>query len=229
MAKIRTVRVVKTKYGTYALHFTNYLGRRRRLSVGSNYQSAERLRIRFESLLLDGKDPERETFKQVQREKVQSITIKEFYPMFMKVHGQLQSESMQRRYKYCLKNVCRSKISNTPVSLISKPMMHDYMLSRMEDDGVAPATVNREAAFVKIMLSVAVQRNYLNQSPLQGLKLLKESGKRNVCLTVQEARDLLNELTPSLADIVEFAIYTGIRKENILSLKIDQIKFHDLS
>jgi len=66
MAKIRTVRVVKTKYGTYALHFANHLGRRRRLSVGFNYQSAERLRIRYESLLLDGKDPERETIKQVQ-------------------------------------------------------------------------------------------------------------------------------------------------------------------
>jgi len=86
--------VVKTKYKTYSLHFTNHLGQRRRLSVGSNYQGAERLRIRFESLLLDGKVPDKEMLKEVQKENVQSITIKEFFPIFMKVHGRLQSESM---------------------------------------------------------------------------------------------------------------------------------------
>ena len=37
---------------------------------------------------------------------------------------------------------------------------------------------------------------------------------------------LLNELTCSLANIVEFAIYTGIRRENILSLQIEQVQFN---
>ena len=126
MAKIKTVQVVKTKYNTYALKFTNHLGRRRRLSVGPNSQNAERLRIKFEGLLLEGKDPENEMFKELQKEKVQSITIKEFFPVFMKVHGHLQSESMQKRYEYCLKSICRyPEIANTPMILITKPMMQD--------------------------------------------------------------------------------------------------------
>ncbi|HUU26352.1 MAG TPA: tyrosine-type recombinase/integrase, partial [archaeon] len=32
-----------------------------------------------------------------------------------------------------------------------------------------------------------------------------------------------------LADVVEFAIYQGFRKENILSLRIEKIRFHDLT
>ena len=37
--------------------------------------------------------------------------------------------------------------------------------------------------------------------------------KRDVYLTVQQAATLLDELPEPIADIVEFAIYTGFRKE----------------
>ncbi len=43
----------------------------------------------------------------------------------------------------------------------------------------------------------------------------------------KQASDLLNELPRPIADIVEFAIYTGFRKENILSLKIESVNFGD--
>ncbi len=39
---------------------------------------------------------------------------------------------------------------------------------------------------------------------------------------------LLDELTDSLANIVEFGVYTGFRRENILDLQIQDIVFHDL-
>ena len=60
MAKIKPVRIVKTKYCTYSLHFTNPDGRRRRLSIGKEYQYAQRLAVRFSDWLLEGKDPESE-------------------------------------------------------------------------------------------------------------------------------------------------------------------------
>ena len=47
-------------------------------------------------------------------------------------------------------------------------------------------------------------------------------------LSVEQARTLINELPATIADIVEFAIYTGFRKENILSLCIESVRFHDL-
>ena len=71
MAKIKTVRVVEIKYKTYALHFTNNLGKRRRFSVGLNKGNAEKLKIKFENFLLDGKDPEEEILKQEQKKKIQ--------------------------------------------------------------------------------------------------------------------------------------------------------------
>lgn len=48
-------------------------------------------------------------------------------------------------------------------------------------------------------------------------------------LTPDQVASLINELKEPVTSIVEFAVYTGFRKENILSLKIDQIRFYDLT
>ncbi len=40
---------------------------------------------------------------------------------------------------------------------------------------------------------------------------------------------MLDSLPESIANIVEFAIYTGFRKENILSLRIESIRFYELT
>jgi len=230
MAKIPKVGIKPTKNNSYALHYTNPDGRRRRLSVGKNYQDAERLKSKFDAWLLEGKDPELEMEKAKQKEKVRSITLREFYPVFMERHGKHQSRSMQEIYKYRFKNIVRCpELANIPICNIKKHIMLDYMNARMEQDGVSYATVNREAAMIKSMLFRAVEWDILERNPLQGFKLLKEADKRKVNITLEETGKLIAELIEPLANIVEFAIYTGFRKENILSLRIESIKFHDLT
>jgi len=79
------------------------------------------------------------------------------------------------------------------------------------------------------MLSKASEWDIIDINPLEGLKLLPEAEKREVYLTVEQAQVLLNALPNPIADIVEFAICTGFRKENILSLRIESVQFHDLT
>lgn len=63
---------------------------------------------------------------------------------------------------------------------------------------------------------------------MKGLKLFKEAEKREVNLTSQQAALLIERLPKPLNFIVEFAIYSGFRKENILDLRIESIKFYDI-
>ncbi|MFC1537604.1 tyrosine recombinase XerC [Gemmatimonadota bacterium] len=229
MARIKPVKVVITRYGTYSLHYTTPDGRRRRLSVGSDYQQAQRLSIKFTDWLLDGKDPECEMERTQHQEQARAITLREFFPVFRKRHGSRQSKGMQARYEDFFKNICRCiDIAESPIGLISKRLMLDYMQARLDQDEISPATVNREAAFVRGMLSRAVEWDIIDRNPLQGLRLFKEAGKREVNLSLEQAAKLLESLPKTMADIVEFAIYTGFRKENILGLRIEQIRFHDL-
>jgi len=230
MAKLKTtVRIVQTRYKTYALHFTNPDGRRRRLSIGPDGQIAQRHALRFTDWLLDGKDPERELEVARKQEQSQAITIREFFPEFMSRHGVQRSGSMRMSYRSSFKNVCRCHaLANSELGKVSKKLVLDYMQMRMKQDRVTPATANREAAMLKVMLSCAAEWDIICQNPIRGLKQFKEAGKREVYLTCDQASTLLEELPSTVADIVEFAIYTGFRKENILSLRIEDITFHDV-
>jgi len=229
MAKLKSVRIVPTKNNTYKLHYYNPDGRRRRLSVGPDYQLAQRQAVKFTEWLLAGKEPEHEIEKAQQLEKAKKITVREFYPLFMERHGSMQSKNMQESYKYSFKNICRCPvIADSGIELITKSLVIDYRRHRTTIEGVTNATVNREVDFLKVMLSCAVEWEILNHSPLNGLKKLPEAEKREVNLSPEQAKSLINALPSPLDSIVEFAIYSGFRKNNILGLKVESIRFFDI-
>ena len=78
-------------------------------------------------------------------------------------------------------------------------------------------------------MSRAIEWGLIAHNPLKGVKKFREQEKRRVNITPKQVRDLLEQLPEVIANISEFAVYSGFRKENILSLKIDQIRFHDLT
>ncbi|NVM04389.1 MAG: site-specific integrase, partial [Candidatus Helarchaeota archaeon] len=163
-------------------------------------------------------------------EQSKEISLQEFFDIFLERHGSYNSNNMQELYRYRFKQICRCPaLSTIPIGNITKRLMLDYMHARIKQDRASTATVNREAALVKSMLFRAVEWDIINKNPLQGLKLLPEAEKRKVDLTPKEASELINKLQEPIAGIIEFAIYTGFRKENILSMKIEQIRFHDLT
>ena len=229
MVRIKPVKIIKRGH-SYQLYYYNPRGERRRLSVGSDYQQIQRMVVKFNDWLLDGKDPEREIEKAASKEQISAIKFREFFPVFMQRHGATRSRKMQISYEGSFKNICRCpSIADAEIGSLSKSLILDYMHERMKIDGVKAETVNKDAAFLKCMLSKAVEWEILDRNPLKGLKLFKEGGKRDVYFSPQQAMSLISELPDPLANIVEFAIYTGFRKENILSLSIDSVRFHDLT
>ena len=229
MAKFIPVKIIK-RGKSYQLYYYNNRRERRRLSVGSDYQQAQSMATRFTEWLLEGKDPEHVMKKAQMRKEKNAITLRDLYSIFMERHGKLRSYKMQLSYENSYKNVFRCpSLINTEIDFLSKSLVLDYMHTRMKNDCVKAATVNREAAFIKCMLSKASEWDIIDINPLEGLKLLQEAEKRDVYLSVEQAQVLLNALTEPIADIVEFAVYTGFRKENILSLRIESVRFHDLT
>jgi len=90
----------------------------------------------------------------------------------------------------------------------------------------ADATVNREVATLKHMLSKAVEWSLLETSPFakgKGL-IYRENNLRLKFLTETEIDALLKACARHLKPIVEAAIHTGMRKGEILSLKWEQIR-----
>ena len=108
---------------------------------------------------------------------------------------------------------------------IEPVMVEKYKAQRLQD-GVEPASVNREVACLKHMCNKAVEWGYIKSSPVTGVKLLKEPPGRIRYLETEEIDRLLQAINGLkrgcgryLRPIVVLALNTGLRKNEILQLK----------
>jgi integrase len=88
------------------------------------------------------------------------------------------------------------------------------------------ASVNREMACLHHLFAKAVEWDMMEQNPFERghCLLLKENNKRLRYLTEEEIRNLLGSCKERIAEIIECALNTGMRRGEILSLKWSQIR-----
>jgi len=214
--------------GKWTLDYFNPEGRRRRFQADSE-DEARRLAVKFSDWLLEGKDPEAEIKRARQEAQAKALTLREFFPVFMARHGSRQSNNAQILYQGFFKNFCRCpQLIDRGLSEINKSIAVDYAELRMKKDGIKPATANREISLLRNILSRAVEWEILQHNPLANYRMLREADKREVLITPEQIAELVSCFEPVIADVVRFAVYTGLRRENILSLTIQQVTIYDL-
>lgn len=96
----------------------------------------------------------------------------------------------------------------------------DYRLEQEKPEGqgegtYSPATVNRELAALKRMLTLAHERNMIQRVP--AISTLKEDNARKGFFSEKDLQAVLEELHPELRPLVETAYITGWRKSELLS------------
>jgi integrase len=86
-------------------------------------------------------------------------------------------------------------------------------------DGVKPATINRELATMKKAFNLAIREwEWCRDNPVGRVSMEKENNKRDRWLTYEEEIELLEVSPPWVREIVLFALHTGMRMGEILSL-----------
>ncbi len=83
---------------------------------------------------------------------------------------------------------------------------------------VAPATVNRELAFLKTLYSDAVSNGKAETNPVKRVKLFKENNARVRWLTEKEEEKLFEQLPGRYDLLVRFAFNTGLRQSEQFGL-----------
>lgn len=86
------------------------------------------------------------------------------------------------------------------------------------ENGIAPATCNREVEFLRSLLNRAVRDGHLQLNPLSKLKDLPENNKRVRWLRFEEEERLQEQLSDEDFEIVAFAMDMGLRRSKIFSL-----------
>jgi integrase len=115
-------------------------------------------------------------------------------------------------------------LGNKLLTEINMDLLWPFIHKRKDEDGVANATINRALEIVRRILHLARDEwNWIQRFPR--IRMLKEPKRRIRFLTREEADRLLEVLPAHLHPVVQFALATGCRMGEILSLEWDRVDF----
>ena len=90
---------------------------------------------------------------------------------------------------------------------------------------VSPATVNRELACLKTLFNKAVGWDKIEINPLRSVTKFRENNARERILSAAEAQRLIENAAASVRPVLIVALHTGMRRNEILSLKWKDVDF----
>jgi integrase len=106
-------------------------------------------------------------------------------------------------------------------SAITPDSIRQYQLARRAK-GAEAATINRETSALSRMFNLAIRRGQLERMPVFPNRLV-ENPPRDGFFEHQEYLNVRAQLPPSFQDVLDFAYYSGWRRNEILGLTWDAI------
>ena len=107
------------------------------------------------------------------------------------------------------------------VDAITADAVRQYQLHRRQE-GAESATINRETSALSRMFHIAIRRGLLRRMPLFPNRL-EENPPRQGFFEHDEYLKVRAELPPAYQDVLDFAYYSGWRRNEILELEWDEV------
>jgi len=155
------------------------------------------------------------------------ILFENFADEYIELHSKQNKRSWKRDLT-SLKNL-RAFFGGKFLSEITPDLIEKYKAKRKAE--VKPASVNRELALLKHMYTKAIDWNKATENPVKKVKLLREDNKKERILSKEEIKRLIEAAEQSDSYVKQFIIIglnTGMRKDEILSLKWENIDFRNM-
>lgn len=150
-------------------------------------------------------------------------TFKDMMDKFMEEHAPKVSYSMQKSYSSYQKHLM-SFFKSGLIAITPKEISKYKVLRKGE--GAMPATTNRELAMLSKAFNLAVNEwEWLKDNPVSRVPKEKENNKRDRWLTQDDECRLIKHCPAWLSDIVVFALNTGLRQDELLSLQWSRVSF----
>ncbi|MCP5007613.1 MAG: tyrosine-type recombinase/integrase [Planctomycetes bacterium] len=132
------------------------------------------------------------------------------------------SENMQRSYGYYLKNL-RAYFGNPKLDTIAPKLIAGYKVHR-RNKGASSSTINRELYMLSKAFNLAVKEwEWLRENPVSKVSKESENNERGRWLSDKEETALLRKCPDWLCDIIAFALQTGLRQDELLSLEWSRV------
>jgi len=195
------------KNGNWHIDYRLPNGKRRREKIGTSKKLAETVIAKRKVEIAEGK------FLDVRKNK--KIRFEAFAEEYLNLHAKPNKKSWKADY-YNLKGLERF-FKGKYLYTISEKDIEKFKSERSKE--VAPATVNRELATLKTLLSKAVAWSKVHENVAKPVKFLREPTGRLNFLESEDIVKLLSNCNKRLRPVVVLALNTGMRRGEILPLK----------
>jgi integrase len=210
---------------TYWIEFYDETGKRRRERIGSSKEAAEHrlrevLRARTEG-------------RHIEKDGAVTIRLKELADWYEKLPEVIAKRSFTRDKK-SIKKLLEGLRGDTKIKDITPGKVDAYRQHRLQTTStrypgqtIKPATVNREIACLKSMLSKAVRHGLIRENPLLRYRMLEEHNVRMVVLDEASFERLLDACPQHLRPVVAVGFYLGLRKSEVVNLTWNEVDLKD--
>lgn len=155
------------------------------------------------------------------------LTLNEVADAFIREHGPGLRPSTLRRYGVSI-DWLDQRLGDKLLLAIGSAELKDFETWRRSMGATAP-TVRRDLAALSSIFSFAIENEWADANPVgpflrqRRKRGLRESPPRTRYLTRAEEARLLEGAMPYVRDAILFAIYSGLRQEELFSLTWDQV------
>ncbi len=193
------------------------------------YEEIKKKNLSPDSLIINNKKDY--TFLNQYRE-TQGPALKEVINRFLLWYKMNKRPESYRRYVICSKFVLKFFGEKISISHINMGMIEEYKIWRKKQ-GVTDNTINKELRFLSTLINKAVEFEWIKEHKLFRKAILIKGVKseRIRYLTTEEEERLISAIKSLknylLLDIVLFALNTGMRLNEILGLKWENVKYKE--
>ncbi len=206
----------KRKSGFYYYDVSDENGNRIQKSTGTqNKKLAQRIYDKVVADIVDG--------RYFERMEAQKHSFEDLKQRYMREHSRVnKTVTSSVRDKSLFKHLSDG-FGGFTLADITPARISEYKSLR-RTEGAKTATIARELEVLRHALNLARRDwEWIGKTPFEKVRIEKPNNKKERWLTDEEEQDLLAASFPWLREIVIFALNTGMRQNEILTLKWKQV------
>ncbi len=165
----------------------------------------------------------REKLKLKENQKIIPIDLKEFRNNYFKYAESIHTTKTVIGYKTVFNSLI-NYFGNVQLTEITKQKIEAYLLYRLNKGSIYVA--RRDHATLSSIFNKAIQDDYLLINPCMGIKRFRPPEKQPLFYSKEDFEKLLSCIDrEDIRDLVIFAVNTGLRQMELISLEWTQVDF----